>query len=302
MSKPAHVTSSYVKAIALILVLIAGAALFFLLKPDAHQESLVLVPVEFADLPGSLIISSASTENIELLIKGRKETLENLKSPVCRLSMAQAQMGERRIPVTARSMVLPPNVQIVDVQPMSIRVTIDRKISRDLPIEIVCTGVPAKGYRLVTALAVPEHVVVAGPKALIESIDKIKTKPVDISGLSESCKKEAVYDMDPSWPMVLPQGPVVANLSIAEKTVVKKIDIPLTLPANVTHVNPAMASLEISGPETRFYGLDALKNIEISIHADDLKPGVYVRRATISLPVDYTLISVKPELFTLTVK
>lgn len=302
MSNPAHITYGYVKSIVLVSLLIAATIFYFVMKPDSNQEALVRVPVEFVDLAGHLIISSASTGNIELLVKGRKETLENLKSPLCRLSLAQAQVGEKHIPVNAQSMVLPQGVHILDMEPVNVRVTIDKKISRSLPVEIVCTGAPAKGYRLVSAVAGPETIVVAGPQALIETIEKIKTKPVDVTGLSESCKKEAVYDIDPSWPMVLPQGPVVANLSIVEKTVVKKIDIPLTLPKTVTHVNPALASIEISGPENRFNGLDAFKDIEISIKADDLKPGVYVRRATISLPVDFTLISVKPELFTLTIK
>ena len=67
-------------------------------------------------------------------------------------------------------------------------------------------------------------------------------------------------------------------------------------------MKPTQATIEISGPENRLYGLDALKDIGISIKADGLKAGIYVRRATISLPVDLTLISVTPELFTLTVK
>lgn len=302
MNKAAHAQHGYIKTTLVILCLVAGVALYVFFKPQASQEALVLVPVEFKGLPDDVIISSSSTHTVEIRVRGKKERLENLKSPVCRLSLAQAQVGEKYIPVRPQSIILPQNVHILSVEPVSVRVTLVRKISRTVPVDIVYVGLPAKGYRLERAEANPGTITIAGPQNLIETIERIRTKAVDISGLSESCKKEAVYDIDPSWAVVLPDGPVVANLTFSEKSVVKKIDIPLTLPDKVTHINPASASLEISGPENRFTGLNILKDIEVSISVKDLKPGVYVRRATISLPVDFTLISVKPELFTLTVK
>ncbi|MBU1170853.1 MAG: hypothetical protein KKD44_14925 [Proteobacteria bacterium] len=286
----------------LICLVLGGLFIFYSLRPDMTQEFLVLVPVEFSGLSGDLIISSESTRAIEVKVKGPKEKLEHLTSLTCRLSLSGVQVGEKHIPVTPSLFLLPQNVMIQSIQPVSIHVSIDKKISRELPVEIVYTGSPASGYRIGGVLAYPKSVTVAGPRLLIESLDKIRTKAVDITGIIESCKKEAVFDIDPSLPLILPPGPVVATISITEKRVVKKMDLPVFLPQNSVEVNPTLASIEISGPENRFNGMDVLKDIQISIKVDDLMPGIYVRRATISLPVDFTLISVTPELFTLTIK
>lgn len=297
-----HIPSSPIKIVVMTCIFIAGLFLFNTMTPSTEQESLIRVPVEFTGLADSLIISSTSTQSIELLIRGPRKKLANLNAPVFKLSLADAQWGENHVPVSPDTLVLPPSVLILNIQPLSVRVSIDHKISRDLPIDLVYTGSPAKGYRLAGVLANPLTVTVTGPQAVVEKLDKIRTKAVDISGLSESCKKEAAFDIDPALGLILPQGPVLAQVSITEALVVKKMDVPISLPTQSAGVSPSLASIEISGPENRFNGMDIFKDVQISINVDDLKPGVYVRRATISLPVDFTLISVKPELFTLTIK
>ena len=48
----------------------------------------------------------------------------------------------------------------------------------------------------------------------------------------------------------------------------------------------------------QFDKLDNEKGIHVYVDLKSLKPGVYIRRATITLPVKTTLIGVKPEIFT----
>lgn len=44
--------------------------------------------------------------------------------------------------------------------------------------------------------------------------------------------------------------------------------------------------------------LSTTEDVEVFLDLKDLKPGVYVRHATIRLPVNITLVDVEPEIFT----
>ena len=65
-------------------------------------------------------------------------------------------------------------------------------------------------------------------------------------------------------------------------------------------INPSTMDIEVEGPTNILDGLEPDKGIDIHVDLAGLKPGVYVRRAVIGLPVKTTLISARPELFTVT--
>jgi YbbR domain-containing protein len=63
-------------------------------------------------------------------------------------------------------------------------------------------------------------------------------------------------------------------------------------------IMPPTINIEVKGPVNIIEKLHKDKGIEVYVDLKGLKHGVYVRRATITLPVKTTLIGVKPELFT----
>ena len=54
------------------------------------------------------------------------------------------------------------------------------------PIIVDWEGEPAQGYRLLDVDVEPDSVLVTGPPGLLESLSRIRTEPIDITGLQES--------------------------------------------------------------------------------------------------------------------
>jgi len=54
------------------------------------------------------------------------------------------------------------------------------------PIIVDWEGDPAQGYRLLDVNVEPDSVLVTGPPGLLESLSRIRTEPIDITGLRES--------------------------------------------------------------------------------------------------------------------
>ena len=93
----------------------------------------------------------------------------------------------------------------------------------------------------------------------------------------------------------------MAEIYFAAKIVTKRFAGILVQGQNTPYrfdISPGALTLEIKGPLNIIENLQPQKDIQVFVELKNLKPGVYVRRATISLPVKTTLVNVEPELFT----
>jgi uncharacterized protein (TIGR00159 family) len=86
------------------------------------------VPIEFRGLPGGLHIAKQSTEHIEAELRGSAWMLDSLeRGPfVARLDLTGAREGERRIPVSAIDLDLPPGVAADRISPAFVTVMLEK--------------------------------------------------------------------------------------------------------------------------------------------------------------------------------
>lgn len=62
-------------------------------------------------------------------------------------------------------------------------------------VNVVWTGEPAPGYRLLSVTADPPSVLVEGRPAQVNALSSVRTEPIDITGLTESFQQVAVLDL-----------------------------------------------------------------------------------------------------------
>ena len=94
---------------------------------------------------------------------------------------------------------------------------------------------------------------------------------------------------------------VLAEIYIAAKFATKQFEGIPVQGKNALYefnISPGTLTLEIKGPLNIINTLQPQKDIHVFVELENLKPGVYVRRAAISLPVKTMLVNVEPELFT----
>lgn len=285
----------------LISLMIPGILLsLFLLWPGMTDEADFTIPIEVSGLEEKLIVSGLSSRTILVSVKGHSKKIKSV-TPSCSLDLTGVSRGSKTLTLTPDMFSLPEGFELVGINPESITLTIENKSVKQLPVIIKHSGTPARGFRIAGVLSVPEAVTVSGPESLMETIDEIITKPVDIAGFSESVRKEVVPDINKDLTVIIPETPILADISITDKIVSKKMTVQVQGKNGRIEITPDRADIEISGPENKFSAIEKNKNISITIDAKKLKPGIYVRRAAVNLPVDFTLVSVQPELFTVKV-
>jgi len=292
-----------------IKLVLTGAVLFFIaavtaygVKPENQNEIIVLVPVNVVNLPADLAISDLSVETVKTHIIGIKKTVS---VPVFNLDLSDADAGELIFTITPEKITAPKGFTVIRTDPGRLKIILEKKVTKTVPVELQFSCVPAKGYTLGKSTISPSSITLSGPVSVMSNLSSVLTRPVEISGASRSFKKEVVPDLDRYMIMGNAESRFIANINITDNIIEKKISgiaVTAVNPKKIIHITPKTADISICGPENKIGRLVEGDDIRIEIDTSGLSGGIYIRHATVLLPVDFTLVSVKPEIFTINVK
>lgn len=164
------------------------------------------------------VLYDLEPDNVRLEVKGKRTNLTtNFSDYKVKLDLKNIGPGTITLPLTHE---LPSGVQLVSMEPSIIRVTIEAKETKEMPVTIVTKGNPADGMQLGSPVITGEETVkVTLPQSEIGEIQKVEGI-VDVTGLNEAVKGKAVkltaYDK---------QGQVMKNAEISPDSV--EVDVPI---------------------------------------------------------------------------
>jgi hypothetical protein len=274
--------------------------------PADFNETEILIPVNPYNIPQGLILVGAPFKDIELRVRGSRSALEDLSRNVPRynLDLSGVAVGVASIPINPDMIQLPGEIKIIRVNPVYLIVKVDRWKKKQVPVKVTVSGDPASHHFISSALSQPSTVWLCGAEAVVSFIDQILTKPIDVTGQSESFKKEIALDLAAGVEVCSSAGIVLVEISIAEIDTIRRFE-DLSVEGQNTpfqfSISPPRMTIEIKGPQNIVENIQPQADIRVQVDLKDLNPGIYVRRATITLPVKTTLVSAEPELFTVKV-
>jgi YbbR domain-containing protein len=268
----------------------------------AHEAEF-FIPVEISEIPSELTVTGSHLKGIEVRVRGPKSALETLAKlkPKYLLDLSGAGVGVKTIYFDQHRIALPKGVTIIKITPELLTIRIENEIKKELPVIISLSGKPASGFIVAGAVAKPLSSVLRGPQNILGPMEKVLTKPIDIKGMSESFKKEITLDLAEDLEVISASKVVFAEIFIEEKIAAKLYhDIPVEGRDTQYRysVSPPGVNIEVKGPVNVLKKLYAEKGIKVYVDLKGLKPGMYVRRASIALPLKTTLVGAAPEIFT----
>jgi len=267
------------------------------------QEIEIRVPVEPYNIPQGLVLVGPPFKEIELRLSGPLSALEDLSRNVPRynLDLSGVAVGVEPIPINPDMIKMPEAIEIIRIDPAYLTVNIDRWKQKQVPVKVAVSGNPAGSHFISAILAEPSTVALGGPEAVVSFVDQVLTKPIDVTGRSESFKKEVALELAAGVQVCSSSGIILAEITIAEKNIIRRFTDILVEGQNTLFkfsISPPSITIEIKGPQNIVENIQPQKDIQVLVELKNLNPGVYVRRAMITLPVKTTLVSVEPELFT----
>ena len=205
------------------------ATMLWLAVADEPELTTTLgVPVEYKNVPKDLDISTDVPEKVMLQLRGPGDQITAAASTI-RLAVVidvsdrkTARAGEHTYTIGPANVQLPPYVSLVRAVPGQLRLVLENRLQRDVPVTLRFAGSPPPGFRVRMKEVVPERIQIVGPESRVRSIESVETDALDLRTLqpNTAAPSEVMLNTYIADPHVSP----VRTSVIRARVLLEKID------------------------------------------------------------------------------
>lgn len=182
-----------------VLALLITAVLWLSVASRPVSQVALNGSIEF-DLPESpdLTVTKYDTLSARVFLDGPRETLDTLRTGQLTVTadLSAVEPGVRLIPLTVEPSRngLPSNVKVTDIEPNTIKVTVERMIEREVPITPRWEGEPPAGSEVIDWQITPATVKIAGAESLMRELTGVSTETVRLTDKTGSFNELVAID------------------------------------------------------------------------------------------------------------
>lgn len=210
--------------------------LWYFIVGEDQVDMNIRVPIEILNLPPNLTISNQPKKDIEVAVRGPKSMVQDLRNRTITrpVDLSGAKPGTIIIKNDENSIPLPRGVSVQRVQPTNITLLLDELVQKRFPIAPVTEGEPARGYVLEKIYLDPDHLIISGPRAILDNADSLKTYVIDLDNLDHSTVLQVHLNLDPEFYDLIGETVVTARLELRENMIERSV---ANIPVNVRDTN-----------------------------------------------------------------
>lgn len=149
------------------------------------------VPVEFRNFPAGLDIGGEENfpDRVQLQVQGPRSVLAGATSMTSAVILdlrGFTRPGERTFDVSSSIVGLPARVALVRSYPSQLRVTMERRVSRNVPVRLRFGEAPPPGYRIVRQRIDPATIHISGAERHVNNVQAAQTDPFDFENIDNT--------------------------------------------------------------------------------------------------------------------
>ena len=170
-------------ALKIISIVAAIIMWLYVMNEQNPQVTYVIrdVPVRLQNLDeNKFALKDDSAEyKVNVKVKGRRSLVADIKPGdiYAYVNLRGRIEGDNLIRVDITT---PTNIELIDVSPREIMVTLDAIVEEQMPVSADVSGVPDPGFAVDKATSKPQAVVVKGPRSMVNAVKKVSAS-LDIS-------------------------------------------------------------------------------------------------------------------------
>jgi len=142
----------------------------------------IAAPVQFHNLPDSLLLGKSSLDSVELQLKTISSLIPLPKEGdiVADIDLSRMQEGNNQVLFRKEDFKLPSGVVITRIKPAGMRVVIEKRMRKLVRVEPRFTGAPADNLRLKRYKVSPSMVMVEGPASILSQLESLRTEEISL--------------------------------------------------------------------------------------------------------------------------
>jgi len=162
-----------------LLSLVLAIMLWYTVFQIGEPKKDLTIPVSIAHLPKNMIVTEMDPERVFVTVSGRVSLLKDLKDRdvSVMINMNGTKEGEAVFNFSKANVNVPKGIEVVDVRPGTLRLTVDRIIEKNLKV-LPKLDRKWKGRYDITRIS-PQYVIAEGPRRSLEKLTSIETLPIN---------------------------------------------------------------------------------------------------------------------------
>jgi YbbR domain-containing protein len=203
-----------------------AAGLWLAVSGEPIAERGVRVPVAFENLPESMEILGEPPQNVDVRLRGASGTLRRLDSRdmAAIIDLESEHAGTRMFDMSSDRVRAPLGVEVTQVIPSTISLTLDASASRVVPIVPEVRGAPAAGFVVGAVEVEPDSVEVEGPESRLRDLAEAMTEPIDVTGLSVPLRRMVTVGVDDPYLRLATPGSARVTIPIVRAPAGRGVD------------------------------------------------------------------------------
>jgi len=275
---------------------------WYLVSGREKVEIWVDVPLEIINLPPDYLITRGMLNKIQVRIRGTKALLERVeeKKISYTLDLSDVRKGSNVLVLSPKNLTFPGPLEVVEVIPSRLELMIDELVIKEVPVVVKWQSKITRYFKLTSAQAQPETIIIKGPSTLLENIKDIKTKPIVIKErepVQLTWVEKIGLDLLPEIEAEV--GEVQVEFKLAPKTRELWVRRPVELkkPQDLTVVSDQkFVRLKLALPLYLLKREDWRNMIQVRLFLGErFLPGKYNLDYQVTLPPDTKLLEKRPE-------
>ena len=175
-----------------------AVGLWLAVSGEPIAERGVRIPVAFENLPQSMEILGDPPQSVDVRLRGASGTLRRLDAGdmAAIIDLESQHAGTRMFDMTSDRVRAPLGIEVTQVVPSTISLTLDVSTSRVVPIVPEVRGAPAAGFVVGAVEVEPASVEVVGPESRLHDLAEAMTEPIDVTGMSVPLRQMVTVGVD----------------------------------------------------------------------------------------------------------
>jgi YbbR domain-containing protein len=168
-----------------------GTLLWFVVS--GHQvERRLSAPISYSNVLPPLQLTGDQTDSVSVHVRGGDNLVGDLGDGALRVvvDLAGAHPGANIIPLRIDEVNAPFGVEVLQIEPSSVTVNLERAGQMDVLVRPTVEGVPADGYVTGAILVEPRTVTVAGPESRLRESVTVITERLMLTGRTSTLVQE----------------------------------------------------------------------------------------------------------------
>lgn len=173
--------------------LMIGILLALFVGSESNSSVLsFFVPVEIRNTPKAKTIVWPQALQVQVSLRGPSFLVSRIAAspPTFKVRLPD-DIEDRFVATLSKSdLALPPDVQIVSMDPSELELRFDTQATADLPVIIPKVGSVSDGWVLESLVVRPDKVQAIGPTKELENLARLETETLDLRGVNASFSRE----------------------------------------------------------------------------------------------------------------